>query len=410
MQEAGLLDLYLTGFYYKPAATAPVLRFLPRRWRRMVERELNRRHHVALKPDKIRSHPIVELGQVLAGRMVRSNNPSLMLYRNRNFQKWASRIISQRRPSAVIAYDTSALELFRSAKQIRSLCILDQTIAERSLGLELMENEAVLHPEWSDSLTIEHMRATESLACAEAKAADVVLAGSEFVRESLARRGVPKSKITVLPYGAEPNKTNLVEQDNSIFTIIFVGSVSQRKGIKYLLEAVKRLGLPNLNLNVVGSILGDPTHLEPYRRSASFLGNVPRSEVADYLADADICVYPSIFEGSALAVYEAMAAGLAVITTPNSGSVVRDGIDGYVVPIRDVDALAAKIKLLYDDRALTRLMGANARDRAREFTWQTYRKRLAAIVTNIIEAGDEVQRPASAIETRASEYSPAPAV
>ncbi|MGH8338545.1 MAG: hypothetical protein ACRETL_17350 [Gammaproteobacteria bacterium] len=161
MQEAELLGVYLTGFYYKPdAAAAAMLKVLPGRWRQAAARELGRRHLAALNPDKIKSHPIVELAQVVAGRLRRSNDPSLMLYRNRNFQKWTGKIVAGRRPSAVIAYDTSALEVFRRARSVGAICILDQTIADRGLGLELMRQEAVFHPDWADSLTMEHMEET----------------------------------------------------------------------------------------------------------------------------------------------------------------------------------------------------------------------------------------------------------
>src|SRR5262249_27834906 len=93
---------------------------------------------------------------------------------------------------------------------------------------------------------------------------------------------------------------------------------------------------------------------------------------------------PSLHEGSALVTYEALASGLPVITTENAGSVVRDGVDGFVVPIRDVTALQEKILMLYQNRELRREMGARARERAEQFTWAAHRARLSALMGQIL--------------------------
>lgn len=387
VQEVGLLDLYLTGFYYKPDHfVSTIISALPQRYSQPLLRELRRRHLIGLSAEKIRSHTLVEIAQVITGRLRRSSGPNLMLYRNKNFQCWAGKLIAQYKPAAVIGYDTSTLEIFRSAKAVGAVCILDQTIADRRLGLELLEDEAVRYPELANTLTLEHMQRTVCLSVSEAGAADVILAGSEFVRSSLVERGVDATKIKVMPYGAETPKATPIRAADNCFRVVFVGSISQRKGIKYLLEAVRQLALPDLRLEIVGPALSDLENLELYRDSVTFHGNVPRGEVAGHLRRADLFVYPSLFEGSALAIYEAMAAGLPVITTENAGSVVRDGIEGFIVPIRDVQALASKIRFLYEHRSLRRQLGENARKRAAEFTWIAYRRRLGDFVKGLVQA------------------------
>ena len=111
---------------------------------------------------------------------------------------------------------------------------------------------------------------------------------------------------------------------------------------------------------------------------------MPHHEVHTYFQKSDVFVYPSLYEGSALAIYEALASGLPVITTPNSGSVVRDGVEGFIVPIRDVDTLKEKILLLYENKELREEMGQNARKRAEEFTWTAYRQRLGTLLRQIL--------------------------
>lgn len=170
------------------------------------------------------------------------------------------------------------------------------------------------------------------------------------------------------------------------FRLLFVGQLSQRKGIRYLLEAFRNLHLPGAELVLVGSIIGSGKGLQHYRDVFQHVPNVPRSEVHHWFERADIFVYPSLHEGSALAIYEALACGLPVITTPNSGSVVQDGIQGYIVPIRDVERLKEKILLLYENRELRQEMSRRARLRAEEFTWAAYRQRLGGILLNLLAA------------------------
>jgi glycosyltransferase involved in cell wall biosynthesis len=100
--------------------------------------------------------------------------------------------------------------------------------------------------------------------------------------------------------------------------------------------------------------------------------------MAGYYGWADVFLLPSVCEGSATVTYEAMGAGLPVIATPNTGSVVRDGTDGFIVPVRDADAVVAKVELLANEPDLRRHMGEQARARASDFTVAEYGRRLVS--------------------------------
>jgi len=108
----------------------------------------------------------------------------------------------------------------------------------------------------------------------------------------------------------------------------------------------------------------------------NLLGAVPRSEIQRHFAWADVFLLPSICEGSATACYEALAYGLPVIATPNTGSVVRDGLDGYIVPIRDSEAITDRIERLAANRDLLAAMSQSALKRASEYTLEKYGERL----------------------------------
>ena len=163
-----------------------------------------------------------------------------------------------------------------------------------------------------------------------------------------------------------------------------MGGISLRKGAQYFHEAVKKLEGRQIDCRMVGPLV----IREPYQRvleeRAELTGQVPRQEMRRHYEWADVFVFPSICEGSATVTYEALAAGLPVITTPNAGSVVRDGVDGFMVPIRDAEAIAARLELFLGDAELLAHMSQNAIKRGREFSWEKYGERLVAALQQII--------------------------
>jgi glycosyltransferase involved in cell wall biosynthesis len=213
---------------------------------------------------------------------------------------------------------------------------------------------------------------------AERATADYLLAPSEHVRQSLIADGVPLAKIQVIPYGVDHSfftpSANPADEDRP-FTALFVGVVGYRKGIRYLLQAWDELKLKRARLILVGALDGvlDLTH----HANVIVAGNVTRTRVREYMQQADVFVFPSLIEGSALVVYEAMACGLPVITTPMAGSVVRDGIDGFIVPPRDVATLQSRLAELYQRRDICHEMGRSAYTYVvQNYTWNHYGDRL----------------------------------
>jgi glycosyltransferase involved in cell wall biosynthesis len=215
--------------------------------------------------------------------------------------------------------------------------------------------------------------------------ADYILIPSDFVRESFLAEGIPESKLIQAPFGVDVSRfTPAKTSEARPFRVVFVGQVGLRKGVPYLLEAWKRLGWRNAELWLVGRVLPEikevlKTYAElPGVRIVGFSG-----APATAYQQADIFVLPSIEEGSALVTYEAMACGLPVVTTPNAGSVVRDGVEGFIVSIRDPDALAERIDQLRSDADLRREMGYAARTRATQFTWEIRGETLARYYSSL---------------------------
>ena len=390
LQEAGLLQCYMTGFYFKPEnSLGRALRLLPNGRGTELEREFRRRFKPELAPQNVRTYPAAELIYVVSSRLrpLRPFSEAILRWRNKCFDGWVAKRIARERPKAVVCYDSCAQRTFEGAKSLGTLCVLDQSIGHICTGLQLLREEAKLHPDFADSLPTKVPEWLIERCSQEALLADCVLSPSEYVRHSLIANGVEPARIAALPFGVDPERFQPPpERTEKTFRVLFVGQLSQRKGIKYLLEAFRNLRLPSAELVLVGNVAGSGKGLLRYRDMFQHIPNVPRAEVHHWFERADVFVYPSLHEGSALAIYEALACGLPIITTPNSGSMVQDGIQGYIVPIRDVERLKEKILLLYENRELRQEMSRRARLRAEEFTWAAYRQRRGSILLNLLAA------------------------
>ena len=397
LQEHQLLMSFLTGFYYKlDGSLARTLQLLPSTLRQRMERELLRRYMPGLSSANVQTHPAAELIYLAAARIpvLRGLSESLLHRRNERFDLWVAQTLTRQRPSAVICFDTCAARAFETAQALGIRCVLDQSVGHVRAWAEVYRHESELHPDFADSLPGRIPQELIDRCTQEALSADLILVASEYVRQTLLSVGVAPARIRSVPYGVDTDRfrPSAPRQDNT-FRALFVGQISQRKGIKYLLEAWKGLRLPNAELLLAGTLIGSGRGLSAYSGCFRRLPPLPHSEVHRVFAEADVFVYPSLHEGSALAIHEALACGLPVITTPNSGSVIRDGREGFVVPIRDVEALQEKILLLYSNPELRQQMSLHARSRAEEFTWAAYRCRLVAAILDLLTAESGEQSP-----------------
>ena len=198
---------------------------------------------------------------------------------------------------------------------------------------------------------------------------------SEAVRDDLIREwGVSAQVTAVVPYGVNVSfgEQRLRPKRGRV---LFVGTADLRKGIHYFAMAAQKLVGHRLEFRVAGDV-SPSVFQQPICRYLNFVGRVPRNWIHEEFQSADLFVLPTLAEGSAEVTYQALAAGLPVITTKAAGSVVRDGIEGRIVPERDPDALAAAIRELSEDRHQRDRMASAARERAREFTQPQYGARL----------------------------------
>lgn len=385
LHRARLLERYVTGFYYKEdAAWGRTMRISSRAIPPATRRRLLGRSKMGLPSDRVIVHPFAELLYVSCCRLpwLRKYAGRVLEWRNDRFDEFVGRIVRQIEPAAVVCYNSCALKAFQQAQSSGSLRILDQSIGHLASGLELLREEAERSPEFAEDERIDVPQRFIERCEQETALADVILAGSAYVKTTLVAHGVLPSRIRIVPYGVDLARfvaPPAQKRTRRGLRLLFVGQIGIRKGVRYLLEAVRRLKSKGVELTLVGAPAGSGRGLNLYRDYFRHIPHVPHSEVHRLFQDADVFVFPSLHEGSALVTYEALAGGLPVITTPNSGSVVRDGVDGFIVPIRDVNALEEKISLLLRSDDLRQHMSKNARKRAEEFSWGVYQTRIAQL-------------------------------
>ncbi|EHP89546.1 glycosyltransferase family 4 protein [Methanotorris formicicus] len=217
---------------------------------------------------------------------------------------------------------------------------------------------------------------------------DYYIAPSNFVKKSLINEGIDEEKIFIVPFGVDVEKFKPIEKGYSgIFRVAFSGNVNNRKGIPYLIKAWKGLNLKDAELNIYGRVYPE---VKKYFKDAEkynikvygFVDNINEE-----LPKNHIYVFPSLLEGSAKSVYEALSCGLPVITTENAGSIVEDGKEGFIIPIQDVESLKEKILFFYNNGEKIEEFGKRARKKAEQYTWENYGKRVFEIYRLVSKNG-----------------------
>jgi glycosyltransferase involved in cell wall biosynthesis len=336
------------------------------------------RRHV-FPEEHLRHAPPVYLPALAAGRIpvLRKLEPRLSWWASRSFDRWAAGNLGD--PDIVLAWAWSAYATFNRAKARGIRCVLEEC------GSANAHQEAILKEEHERlglppriSVSNEVIENEQG----ECELADWVLCPSDYVAESYRIYGIPREKCLVIPYASNP--TLFARPDlppDGKFRILYVGSVGARKGIVYLLEALQQLPRNSFDCTIIGRVEnGFAPIFKRYSGLVTHVPSVPHQELAAYYQKASVFVLPTLDEGMAYVLMEALCSGTPVITTLNSGAggMVKDGENGYIVPIRNPDSIAEKLSLLQAHPERREQMAANARGSAGAWTWDQYVETLLA--------------------------------
>lgn len=296
---------------------------------------------------------------------------------------FARGVASRRLPphDAFFAYAYAALEALHAERERGVLTVLDQ-IDPGLPEQRLVEAEAAA---WSAYALPQPMvpAAYHARLREEWAAADVIVVNSEWTQRLLIEDGAPAAKLEVLPLAYEAGDSaprRVPSAAGEPLRVLWLGSVSLRKGIPYLVEAARALEDAPVRFLVAGPLHIRREALEQAPGNMEWLGPVPASRAAALYREADVFVLPTVSDGFALTQLEALAHGLPVVVTPHCARVVEDGRSGFVVPARDPKALAAALMTFVRDRGLAARLSPACVARAAAFSIDRYAAQLADIL------------------------------
>jgi len=389
LDERGMLGSFYTSLGF---AGESWTRFLPS----SLRSECIRRTY-PVSPHQLRARPGREAVRLVSQKL-------RWTFLNRHEKGWASidqvyqdldravaRSLNRRKPGpkvdGIYGYEDGCLETFRAAKRAGIKCFYDLPIAYWETVKKLFEEERERLPEWEPTLvgtrdsTAKFERKTEELALA-----DLVVCPSLFVLRSLPPGTSKKKSCVVAEFGSPPVNLNAVKraaEGSGKLRVLFAGSLTQRKGLADVFAAMKLLKRHDVELIVMGSPIAP---MEFYRKQYpdfTYMSTRPHREVLDLMQSCDVLVLPSLAEGRALVQQEAMANGLPLIITENTGGedLIVPGETGFLVPIRSPEKIAEKISWLADHRDALPAMRLAAVKKADEYAWQRYTDRILASIS-----------------------------
>jgi glycosyltransferase involved in cell wall biosynthesis len=344
--------------------------------------------------------PAFEVGRLLAGkaglkRLTKHETGIFsvdVVYRNLDKKVALSLpVLSKQGTKAIYAYEDAAASSFRMAKSLGLRCLYDLPIGYWRVAKQLLDAEKERWPDWNSTLVgLSDSDAKLSRKDEELMLADKIFVASQFTAKTLQSFQGELAPIEVIPYGF-PSVTG--KRDYSSFSrnsrplkLLFVGGLSQRKGIAELFAAVKTLNR-HVELTVVGNKVTDNCPaLDAELAKHRWIPTLHHQGILELMRSNDVFVFPSLFEGFGLVISEAMSQGTPVITTERTAGpdLIRHDENGWLIEAGSTEKLIAAIeKLLYNPGSIISA-GKAAMETARARPWDVYGTELARAVTKSI--------------------------
>lgn len=335
--------------------------------------------------DKIESIFLKELIQRSFLSKIYNLNDLLIEY----FDKKARNLINFENLDILVGWSGFSYQTFLKAKNQKCIKILERGSSHIEFQNEILKEEYSiqnLEPNEISKYIIEKEKKEYDLA-------DYIMVPTDFAKQTFLEKGFKDEKIIKNSYGVnlqEFSSDSFLDKEINFFRIIYTGTVSVRKGILYLLEVFENLNLKNSELFIVGDVdkeISDRISKYKSNPKIRFKNAVKQSELKKLYNISNIFVTCSIEEGLSMVQLQAMACGLPVICTANSGGkeIINDNINGYILPIRNKDLLKEKILYLYNNRHICKQMGKNAQKKATtEFSWEIYGQKAISIYQDLI--------------------------
>jgi glycosyltransferase involved in cell wall biosynthesis len=305
------------------------------------------------------------------------------LWQRRWFGRWAAGCIPADTDLAVV-WSGSSRDALQRARALGTNAVVVRSSSHINYQSRILAQEYQMHGmQWvpTHPQTIQ----TELWEYANCNAIEVP---SHFARQSFVDEGVDASRLLHNAFGVATDKFSPAPKEDDYFRVIYVGALTLRKGVQYLLQAWHELALPRAELWIIGNPTREASpFLTKYRDSFKHFAAVPLAALRWYYSQGSVFAMCSVEEGLAMVQVQAMACGLPLIATTNTGiaDLVSDGEQGFIIPIRNINVLKEKILYMYQHEAERQRMATAALAQAQRFTWDAYGERAVAAYARVLD-------------------------
>ncbi|MEO9662536.1 glycosyltransferase family 4 protein [Maribacter dokdonensis] len=292
----------------------------------------------------------------------------------------------------VYSYEDMALYSFREAKKHGIKCLYDLPIGYWREAHRLLKIEQSAWPDWASTLTgFNDSKNKLAKKDEELELADAIFVASTFTANSLKAYPGKLAPIHIVPYGFPPvidKPRDYKKDDSRKLRLLFVGGLSQRKGIANLFKAVEDLD-EELELTIVGyKASQDCKSLDQALKKHNWIPTLPHDKVLELMQQNDVLVFPSLFEGFGLVMTEAMSQGTPVITTDRTAGpdIMTHNKDGWLIEAGSTKALREQIEYLIAHPEEIEAAGKAAIETAKNWTWDDYGRKLTEVIENTLSS------------------------
>jgi glycosyltransferase involved in cell wall biosynthesis len=390
LQELDDLSWYATSIFHIPNRLPySLVPFLPSRVREIAQGELRRFEYPKLDASLVHLFGANQWAMRICARLGWRHWADQIRFRdNVAFAKPVGRLLRNNPVRAVWGYDLSSLEVFEAAQGLGSKTILDQTIGHPRAYNAIMEDVYLAYPEFFPSSDYKLPHALIDRVDREHELADIVTVGSEFCRSTFVASKQATSteqKVRVVEYCYED--TFFVthfrpEKCRHPIRFLFLGQAGPRKGVHLLLKVFEKIPRSAASLTIVGDLVIPIDTFRQYSERLTYKRTVPRADVPVVMRDADCLIFPTYFEGAALVLYEALASGLGIIQSKNTGIVADRGV-GLLMEELTEDELYRCVMTVVDNPALIDTWRAKATEVSTNYTFEAYKSRVRKVASDV---------------------------
>jgi glycosyltransferase involved in cell wall biosynthesis len=384
LNDKDLLDYFFTTFGVYDDNIFSKLKFGP-------FAELSRRSYSSELKGHIKFHPLLEFYRLLSIKLKyrRLYNSDTSIFSDarifENFDKYVASKLKNSNFDIIYSYAGSSLNTFREASKLGKFKLYEQHGCYWQLAEDITNSEYIKNPEWKETLPfLQISQIRKENESEELLLSDEIIVASEFCKKSISDITHDK-KINVIPYGFSKPIENRKYSKVKKIKLLFVGNLSQLKGLSYLFDAVNSYS-QYLELTIIGSLPNlNSSILNNNLKKYNYLGTMNHQSVLFQMQQHDILIFPTLLDAFGMVITEAMSQGTPVITTTNSGGpeLISHNEDGWIVEAGQSESIKQIIEELLLDRRLVEEFGQNALKKASSRSWLDYQNDICNLIGNL---------------------------